>query len=456
MPATNIAPAGARGSLQTRLMVTVTVVLGTFLAVMGWVLERSFAASVLSGAEEQLRLVVYGLLGAAEEHDDTLEFPDELGDPRLSMPDSGLYAYVDTASGTVIWRSPSLLVTAVDMSRPRGARRPPPGSSRFAGVDDDARPTGLFRFGYTVVWEDVEDAELTFWVLADQAPFRTEIASFRRSMALGLVGATFLLVVAQIVALRWGLRPVRRMTERIGALQAGEREDIGEDYPRELSGLAGTLNSFVERERENRERYRRAMGDLAHSLKTPLAVLTNASDGLPSGDKRLFEEQLQRMENTVAHQLSRAAALRAVVPRETVAVGPLLERLGRTLDKAYAAKAPILEMGGDAHVRGDERDLLEMLGNLLENACKYCRSRVRVAVQDGATVRIVVDDDGPGIPPEARAWVLERGARADSGHAGQGIGLAVVVELASAYGGRLVISDSDLGGARLALTIPRG
>ena len=162
------------------------------------------------------------------------------------------------------------------------------------------------------------------------------------------------------------------------------------------------------------------------------------------------------MENTVAHQLSRAAALRAVVPRETVAVGPLLERLGRTLDKAYAAKAPILEMGGDAHVRGDERDLLEMLGNLLENACKYCRSRVRVAVEDGATVRIVVDDDGPGIPPEARAWVLERGARADSVHAGQGIGLAVVVELASAYGGRLVISDSDLGGARLALTIPRG
>ena len=456
MPATNIAPAGARGSLQTRLMVTVTVVLGTFLAVMGWVLERSFAASVLSGAEEQMRLVVYGLLGAAEEHDDTLEFPDELGDPRLSMPDSGLYAYVDAANGRVIWRSPSLLVTAVDMSRPRGARRPPPGSSRFAGVDDDARPTGLFRFGYTVVWEDVEDAELTFWVLADQAPFRTEIASFRRSMALGLVGATFLLVVAQIVALRWGLRPVRRMTERIGALQAGERENIGEDYPRELSGLAGTLNSFVERERENRERYRRAMGDLAHSLKTPLAVLTNASDGLPTGDKRLFEEQLQRMENTVAHQLSRAAALRAVVPRETVAVGPLLERLGRTLDKAYAAKAPILEMGGDAHVRGDERDLLEMLGNLLENACKYCRSRVRVAVEDGATVRIVVDDDGPGIPPEARAWVLERGARADSVHAGQGIGLAVVVELASAYGGRLVISDSDLGGARLALTIPRG
>ena len=246
------------------------------------------------------------------------------------------------------------------------------------------------------------------------------------------------------------------MTERIGALQAGERGDIGEDYPRELSGLAGTLNRFVERERDNRERYRRAMGDLAHSLKTPIAVLNNASTALPADEKRLFAEQLERMENTVAHQLSRAAALRPVVPRETVEVGPLIDRLHRTLDKAYAAKGVAVRTSGTARVRGDERDLLEMLGNLLENAYKYCGSRVRVAVRDAATVCVEVEDDGPGVPVEARARVLERGARADSVHSGQGIGLAVVVELAEAYGGRLAISDSDLGGARVTLEIPQG
>ena len=441
------------GSLQTRLMVTVAAVLGTFLVVTGGILERSFAASVLSGAEERMRLVVYGLLGAVEDRGDTLEFPDELGDPRLSMPDSGLYAYVDTADGAVIWRSPSLLVTAIDET---AGRRPRPGSGGFEAVEGDAGSAGLFRFGYTVVWEDVDDAELTFWVLADQAPFQAEIAEFRRNLALGLVGATLLLIVAQVAALRWGLGPVRRMTERIGALQAGRRGDIGEDYPRELSGLALTLNRFVERERDNRERYRRAMGDLAHSLKTPIAVLNNASAELPADARRLFAEQLERMENTVAHQLSRAAALRPVVPRETVEVGPLLERLGRTLDKAYADKGVAMSTSGNARVRGDERDLLEMLGNLLENAYKYCGSRVQVAVRGGAAVCVVVDDDGPGVPAEARARVVERGARGDSLHAGQGIGLAIVVELVEAYGGRLSIADSDLGGARVTLEIPRG
>ena len=441
------------GSLQTRLMVTVAAVLGTFLAVTGWVLERSFAANVLSGAEQQRLSVVYGLLGAAQDHGDTLEFPDELGDPRLSMPDSGLYAYVEGADQAVIWRSPSLLVTAIDA--PAG-RRPRPGSSGFEAVDGAAAGTGFFRFGYTVVWEAADDAELTFWVLAEQAPFRAEIGGFRRNLGLGLVGATLLLVVAQMAALRWGLRPVRRMTARIGALQAGEREDIGEDYPRELSSLARTLNRFVERERDNRERYRRAMGDLAHSLKTPITVLNNASATLSADEQRLFAEQLERMENTVAHQLSRAAALRPVVPRETVEVAPLLERLRRTLDKAYAAKEVAIGTSGTARVSGDERDLLEMLGNLLENAYKYCRSRVSVAVRDGATVAVVVEDDGPGVPVEARDRVLERGARADSAHAGQGIGLAVVAELVAAYGGRLAITESELGGARVTLEIPRG
>lgn len=443
----------AAGSLQTRLMVTVAAVLGTFLAGTGALLERSFGASVLAGAQEQMRLVVYALLGAAEHRGDTLEFPGEFGDPRLSMPDSGLYAYVDTADGGVVWRSPSLLVTGVDETT---GRRPRPGRGSFEAVAPEAGSDGLFRYGYTVVWEDASDAELTFWVLADQAPYRAEISGFRRNLAVGLVGATLLLVVAQMAALRWGLRPVRQMTERIGALQAGERGDIGEDYPRELSGLAGTLNRFVERERDNRERYRRAMGDLAHSLKTPIAVLNNASAALPAEDKRLFGEQLERMENTVAHQLSRAAALRPVVPRETVDIGSLIDRLRRTLDKAYAEKGVAVVTSGTAHVRGDERDLLEMLGNLLENAYKYCGSRVRVEVRDAETVCVEVEDDGPGVPVEARARVLERGARADSVHSGQGIGLAVVVELVEAYGGRLAISDSELGGARVTLRIPRG
>lgn len=440
------------GSLQARLMATSAIALGTFLALTGWVLERSFAASVLAGAEEQMRGAIYGLLAAAQERDGRLEFPAELGDPRLSAPESGWYAYLQTAEGAVAWRSPSLLVTPIALP---SAMRPSPGSFRFRGAEL-AGGGDVYQLGYTVIWEDAVDAEMTFWLLADARPFRAEIRSFRGSVAAGLAGATLLLALAQLAALRWGLLPVRRMTQRIGALRAGQREDIGADYPRELAGLALTLNRFVSGERESRERHRRAMGNLAHSLKTPLTVLKNAVRRLSPAERALFAEQLERMETTVAHQLSRAVVAPSILPRQPVHLLPLIERLLRTLDKAYADKPVAVEVrGADAAARGDERDLLEMLGNLLENAYKFCVSRVRVAVEDGNPVRVHVEDDGLGVPAGERERVLARGARADDAHAGHGIGLAMVVELATACGGGLTLDDSDLGGARATLALPR-
>ena len=434
-------------------MVTTAIVLGSFLGVTGWVLDRSFAASVLMSAEQQMRLVVYALLSTAEEHDDHLEF-FELEDPRLLRPDSGLYAYIEAADGALAWRSPSMEVTAVAMP---STPRPVPGSFGFLEVQDPTDASqNRFQLGYTVIWDDAEESEFTFWVLEDQLRFRAEIRGFRQNVTIGLVSATLLLLVVQLVALRWGLRPVRLMTDRIRALEVGDRHDIGRDYPRELSGLARTMNLFIEHEQASRERYRRAMGDLAHSLKTPLAVLKNATRGLGPSEAELFEEQLDRMETTVTHQLSRATAVRPVIPLDLVEVVPLLERLTRALDKAYAEKNVDVEIeAGQTRVRADARDLLEMFGNLLENAYKYTRTKVRVATQDGDTVRVIVDDDGAGIPADVRQRVLERGERAETAQPGHGIGLAVVVELVAAYDGRLEITDSDFGGARVILEIPR-
>ena len=438
-------------------MVTSAIALGSFLAATGWVLERSFAGSVLAGAQEQMRGAIYGLLGAAQVRGDRLDFPQGLGDPRLSAPESGLYAYVEAADGAIIWRSPSLQVTPL---LPTPARRPLPGSFRFLDRPSaDAGQPDVYQLGYTVIWEAEQEAEMTFWMLADRRPFGAEITAFRRNAAIGLAGATLLLIVAQLVALRWGLAPVRRMTERIAALRAGRGDDIGTDYPRELDALARTLNRFVVGERENQERHRKAMGDLAHSLKTPLTVLRNAAQELQPSARALFDEQLELMDATVAHELSRAVAARTVVPQRALAVAPLIERLQRTLDRAYAAKGVAVELVAPAPVsaRGDERDLLQMLGNLLENAYKYSASRVRVtvAVAAGAAARIVVEDDGPGIPAAARERVLARGARADTRHAGHGIGLAIVVELAHSYDGALTLAESDLGGAKATLTLPR-
>ena len=437
--------------LQTRLLLTTTLVLGSFLGAVGWVLDRSFNASVLAGAEEQMTQVVNGLLSNVEDGDGFLGFSDELADPRLSGPSMGLYAEVQDFEGTVVWRSPSAIASQVNV--PSDRLRPLPGQSRF---DVAQLSVPRFLLGYTVIWESLDDAEFTFWILEDQAPFRAEIAGFRRNVMLGLAGSALLFVVIQLVALRWGLRPVRSMSRRIQQLEDGEAVDIGGDYPRELSGLARNLNRFIAHETENRDRYRRAMDDLAHSLKTPLAVLRNEIPHLDANDGRLFGEQLDRMETTVTHQLSRAAAIGHVIPSEAISVADVAARLARALERAYADKGVTISIvDSDTRVRVDERDLMEILGNLIENAAKYSKSEVRVSAQQGACVRVLVEDDGPGIPVDARRAVLRRGARADTAEAGQGLGLALVVELVEIYEGTLAIDDSDLGGARMVVEFPR-
>ena len=447
--------------LQSRLVLIAMLVLGAGLGAVGWGLNRSFESAVSAGAEDRLRAVVYSLLGAARERGDRLTF-GELGEPRLSQAGSGLYAYVDTSIGEVVWRSPS--VETLSGSRvavqPALARRPAPGEFRFdlAQVDADMP---RFVMAYSVFWESL-DAEMTFWVLLDRHPYAERIATFRRNAAAGLVAAAAVFLAIQLAALRWGLRPLRSMARRVRDLEGGAAGDIGNDYPRELSGLARNLNRFIANEKANRDRYRRAMDDLAHSLKTPLAVLKNAILELSRPQAALFGEQLDRMQTTVGHQLARAAATPAVLPAANVAVLPVARRIAQALERAYQDKRLAVELphanttADQLAVQVDERDLFEMLGNLIENAFKYTRTRVRIDAQaTAAGVLASIEDDGDGIAAEQRELVVQRGTRADTVTAGQGIGLAVVAELAALYQGRLTIADSDLGGAAMHLELPR-
>jgi two-component system sensor histidine kinase PhoQ len=443
----------ARFGLRARLLLTSMLVLGLGLGLTGYVLDRSFTASVVAGANDQLKLLIYSLLGAAEEEGDTLLFPPAPLEPRFEQPESGLYAIVTDAKGNLVWQSPSLQFgSALSMSipKPPAAKQLTTGHFLFREVE------GRFEMLYRVIWETEGDQIFTFRVIADEAPFRRAIAGFRRTLMFGLAAVGLALMVAQFFAVRWGLSPVGAMAERIRALESGARERMGDDYPRELFGLARNIDRFIDHEIESRDRYRKAMDDLAHSLKTPLAVFRNALDAGRFDDLKLLRDQLDRMESTVAHQLSRAMTARPVVLADRTAPAPIADRLIKALSTAYLAKGVTVEqhIPRELALRCDERDLMEMLGNLLENAFKYCRSRITVSALPGPLVRLLIDDDGPGVPPEQRLRMLERGARGDTIQAGQGIGLAVVAELASNYRGALAIDESPLGGARVMLDLP--
>ena len=447
--------------MQTRLLLLSVAVLAACLGSVGWLLDRTFAAAVQSGAEEELRAICYGLLGLFEERPGGLAASRE-AEPRLQQLGSGYYAYVDAADGGLIWRSPTLRAGGAAPSEQSTARRPAVGEFHF-GVAEGRQPP-QFVAAYTVNWE-LADAVTTLWVLADQGPYLRQLAEARRRIVAGLGTAAAVFVAVQLAAMVWGMGPLRRMTRRVRALEAGVRADVGQDFPPELSRLARNLNGFVAAQKASRERYRRAMDDLAHSLKTPLAVLTNALQEREQAPG-VLAEQVERMKGAVAYQLSRATAATTVFGAERVALGPLAVRIVRALERAHRGKAALVDLpaaGQTARlaVRGDQGDVMEMLGNVVENAFKYAASQVRVSLREAAeeggrsTVRIAVEDDGPGVPPPQRAAVLRRGFRADTASDGQGIGLAVVRQLVDAYQGRLDIADSTaLGGARFVLSLP--
>lgn len=438
-------------SIQKRLLVTTTGVLALFLTITGYVLDRSFRDSVVAGAEQQLRLVIYSLMGSVQEQQGRLTFSQGVAEPRLTQPDSGLYAKVANDMGINIWTSPSAVTTGVEFPRVESQ----PGLFLFR---EQNGATPRFHLSYTVYWEGVDTEQVVFSAATDRAPFQVAINQFRRSLGLGLGAATVLFIVAQLLALRWGLLPLRTMAEEVHELEAGERESLSAAYPQELKGLADNLDRFVQHEQRSRSRYRNALDDLAHSLKTPLAVVRNSLLDTKV-DRDLVGEQLHRMETTVTHQLTKASAGGPVVVGQSVAVAALVQRLLRALETAYVERGIEVSTTLDqqAIIRGDERDFMEIVGNLLENAFKYSRSVVRVTVTRSTNHRtraqVRIEDDGEGIPAALREDVLHRGRRLDEMQSGQGIGLAVVAELVELYEGNLDITDSDLGGACITLTL---
>ena len=315
-----------------------------------------------------------------------------------------------------------------------------------------------------IAFEDEERRahNLTFSVAASLAPYEAQLWNFRKRLFGWFLGLTVLLLAALAGLLRWVLTPMRRMEREIHEVEEGALQALGESYPRELAGVAHNLNTLLSGERRRVARYRDTLGNLAHSLKTPLAVIRSALSAA-TPDPAAIGAEVDRMASIVEHQLKRAAASGgALIGQAPVDVAPVAAELRAALMKVYAGKDLLidLEIAPDARFAGDRGDLMELLGNLLDNACKWCRSRVRLtaAMVSGTPSRewlqLTVEDDGPGISEGDRSRVLERGTRADESVEGHGLGLAMVRDTVELYGGRLALDRSARGGACLTVLLP--
>lgn len=440
-------------SIRARLLLAATAVLLAFIALCGAGLDNAFRQSALDAEENRLRGIVYALLGGAEQDENgALRITDaDLPEQRLRQPDSGLEAAVLDESGKLLWHSPSLTEQAPVVIGPDV------GKWKFERLDE----IGEFALSFGLRWigPQKEAHRYTMILLEDPDAYDAQLGLFRRTVWLWLLGAAVAVLAALLLVQRWGLAPLARLVRELQGVESGAQSSIGADYPKELTPLTGALNTMLVSERTQLTRYRNALGDLAHSLKTPLAVLRGlAGDAQwPTEPRRQLEEQVGHMHSITQHQLARAALAGRRALAQPVLLKTVADKVASALGKVYALKnlAFELDFAPDLLIRADSGDLYELLGNTLDNASKWARSRVRLrAARAGTTLRFVVEDNGPGFPADSTP-LLERGARADMRVPGQGLGLSAVNEILGAYEGKIELARSaDLGGALVVMTIP--
>jgi two-component system sensor histidine kinase PhoQ len=435
-------------SIRGRLIVGATVVLVAFMASAGWAVRSAHEDSVRTARFAQLQGTVYLLLAGAEldEHG-ALVMPPSFPEPRLSLATSGLYAKIVNVARHEEWQSSSTVGVAPPFLRDVAV-----GQWRSEVVAAGGRE--YLAVGYSVNWnEGARTAPLVLSVVEDKSEFDREVSAFQRTLWTWLGGAAALLLVSQTLLLGWGLAPLRRVAHEIRRVENGDQAEIEGRYPREISALTSNLNTLIAQERLRQTRYREALSYLAHSLKTPLAVLRNAL-GEPTTLPGAVSEQVSRMDDIVQHQLARAAAGGASRFAPWLPIGPVVERVRGSLLKVYADKGLDISVQVQPGLawRVDEGDAFEMIGNVLDNAAKWARERIAVsASREGNALRIRVDDDGPGFG-DTQA-VLQLHVRGDEKVPGHGVGLAVVNDLVASHDGELSLTGSDLGGARVDILL---
>jgi two-component system sensor histidine kinase PhoQ len=436
-------------SLRLRSFAAAVLALLIFIPLTAVTLEQAFNGSLSQSMLQQLRVQSLTLISEFE-LDNTgsqAEMPEQLYNDQFNIPGSGLYAFIQSHDG-MLWQSLSTL----NWQQQPEFVAPDIGAEVF--IEDFSMQNNYFLYAYTAEFETSEGYQpVSFYILQDKQVFNTEKSKFANTLWnwLGLIA--LLLLILLLVSLNAALLPISRLNKQIRQAESGQLDRIDQRYPPELEKLKSSINNLLDTEQQQRSRYKNSLSDLAHSLKTPLAVLSGTA-GLPEQAK----EPISQINLQIQRQLKRAVAGTTSTFGQAIPIKPVVEKLFNAMDKVYADKKLTLthdiqhqELG----FNGDMTDLMEILGNVLDNACKAAVKQVSLSTFTSLNKLLIhIEDDGPGIPKDKREQLLERGTRLDSYKEGQGIGMAVVADLVSAYQGQLEVKQSDLGGAKLTLIFP--
>ncbi|MDP8916831.1 MAG: sensor histidine kinase [Pseudomonadota bacterium] len=454
-----------QGSLVRRLVWLAAGWILAALLITGLVLTASFQRTTIRQFERGLADVLEALLTGTNVTADGTVLTPILRDARNQRVYSGRYwqvaEFAPDGGLTPLGRSRSLFDTELNAPPEVLARlRAAPGRTVFY---DTRGPAGEpLRAAATAAKLPGRSELVIFMAGEDRSPLDADARLFGLTTAAALLVLGTGLVLAVFVQVRVGLRPVFEIRREIARVRRGRAQRLTGTYPEELAPLSSELNALLDHNQEVVERQRTHVGNLAHALKTPVSVLLSEAERHPGELAEVVGRQAHAMRDHVDHHLRRArAAARVQGQGERTELAPVLEELTLTLERIFQDKNVAIDWDApdDLAFLGERQDLLEIAGNVMENACKWARGRVRVrgAAEPGRAdrLRIIVEDDGPGLPAERRAEVLQRGARLDESAPGSGLGLSIVDELARAYGGGVSLNAAAMGGLRVEVTLPR-
>ena len=451
------------GSLRVRLLVSTLVWIILAIAVAGWMLRDLFQEHTEQQLQSQLVRQLNQLSAAVNiGPQQQVQVQPIAGDARFSTPLSGLYWQVDKLPehGPVdlgVARSRSLWDQVLTI--PNSVNTPPTDLQNFTVLHLMQAPDQQLLAVSRPLQLPDDAPRLRLTVAADQALIAEPVQRFTNMLliALGTLAAGLALAVA--VQLQLALRPLGVLRQRLRAVRSGEATQLSGEFPNELQPLVNEFNHVLSANADMVQRARTQAGNLAHAMHTPLTILSNAAAQQDSPLAQLVNEQVAIAKRQVDHQLARARAATAI--RATGMRTPIeapVQALLRTMQRLHAGHNIQFTLRGepsDAAFRGEEQDLFEMLGNLLDNAGKWAQSRVVLSIQQQSELLcFTVEDDGPGIPEAQRQHIFERGQRLDEQRPGAGLGLDIVRDLVHTYGGSIRADRSDLGGLCMHLCLP--
>lgn len=434
--------------VATRMLVSAFVLVVLILPAAGALLSWNFREAVNTAFDERLASLLNVVIAGVsyDVRTNALVTNRQLGDSRFDRVFSGWYWQVRD-EGERALTSRSLWDQRLPVSHDPGmAFRTVAGprDKQLRLLERDIRLPNL-------------DDVLHVQVAADLGEVEAQIARFQTLLWLSLATLGALLVVLIGLQIRWGLAPLRRIEQSLKAVEQGRQPSVETDLPRELARLADAINTVLERDQRLIERGRTAAGNLAHALKTPVAVLGTLAERLPEEQQVAMRAELKRLDEAVRHHLARASAAGPVALGAEQEVGTVLEPVIEGVRRLAGRRGLMFQsnLPQGLQVRMDAQDLQELVGNLLENAINWAKSSISLTgTVEGGWLVFSVSDDGPGMSPEMRQQALSRGGRLDEARSGSGLGLAIVTELAALHGGELRLEASPEGGLLAELVMP--